>query len=212
MSPDKTRIRRLPEREIRDSSAIHAILDEGLVCHVAYVTGGRPVVLPTLYARDGGRLILHGSKGSGLTGAVKAGSPLSVAVTLIDGLVVARSGFHSSANYRSVVVHGHGTILEGEERRLALNALVDHVIPGRLADIRGPTLAEIRQTAAIALPLTEISAKARTGGPKDDEFDLGTGVWAGVVPMRLESGDPIPSDDLEEGVPIPGYLAPHRRR
>ncbi len=211
MSSDKTRIRRLPEREVVDRAAIDAILDEGFVCHVGYVTGGRPVVLPTLYARDGDRVYLHGSKGSGLTRAVVAGSPLSVAVTLVDGLVVARSGFHSSANYRSVVAHGKGTILDGEERRRALDLLVESLIPGRLADVRPPTAAELRQTATISLPLTEMSAKARSGGPIDDEADIGTGVWAGVLPLRLEAGRPIPSDDLEDDVPTPDYLLPYHR-
>ncbi|HEY6635663.1 MAG TPA: pyridoxamine 5'-phosphate oxidase family protein, partial [Acidimicrobiia bacterium] len=140
---DKTTIRRLPEREVTDLETIEAILDEGFVCHAAYVIDSRPVVLPVLYARDGDRLLLHGSNSMGLARAVRAGSPISVAVTHVDGLVVARSSFHSSANYRSVVVHGHGRLLEDEEKARALDLVVDRVIPGRRADIRESTSAEI---------------------------------------------------------------------
>lgn len=211
MTSEETRIRRLPEREVTDRETINAILDEAFVCHAAYVTNGRPVVLPMLYVRDGNRLILHGSKASGIAKAVRSGSTLSVAVTIVDGLVVARSGFHSSANYRSVVAHGTGSILEGARHERALEVIVDKLFPGRLADIRRPTRAEIRQTAVIELPLDEISAKARTGGPHDDEEDLYTGVWAGVVPMSVVSGDPIPSEDLEDGVAVPSYLSPYTR-
>lgn len=207
---EKTRIRRLPERAVNDRSVINAILDEGFVCHAGYLTEGRPVVIPTLYARDGDRLLLHGSPSSGLVRAVRRESPLSVAVTLIDGVVVARSGFHSSANYRSVVAHGVGSLLDGEERSRALDVIVEALIPGRTADIRQPTEAEWRQTAVIGLMLDEVSAKVRTGGPKDDPEDLATGVWAGVVPLRTVAGEPEPAEDLEEGLSIPQYLKPYR--
>lgn len=208
---DKTRIRRLPERGVDDRMVIDAILDEGIVCHAAYVVDDRPVVIPTLYARDGDRLLLHGSTSSGLVKAVRRGSPLSVAVTLLDGIVIARSGFHSSANYRSVVIHGPGRLLDGEEKSRALDTIVEFLIPGRFTDIREPTEAERRQTAIIEMDLTEVSAKVRTGGPKDDPEDLGTGVWAGVVPMRTVAGDPVPAEDLEDGVEVPGYLDPYLR-
>lgn len=208
---DKTRIRRLPEREVSHRAEINQILDEGFVCHAAYVTDGRPVVIPTLYVRDGDRLILHGSKISGLAKAAAARAPLCVSVTHVDGLVVARSGFHSSANYRSVVIHGIGKVLEGGESRMALDLIVEKLVPGRLADIRPPTKTELRQTAAIELPLTEMSAKARSGGPHDDEADLGTGVWAGVVPLSLVAGPAVPADDLEAGVPVPPYLEQYTR-
>lgn len=208
---DKTRIHRLPEREVDDRSVIDAILDEGFVCHAGYVTEGRPVVIPTLYARDSDRMLLHGSPSSGLARAVREGSPLSVAVTLVDGIVVARSGFHSSANYRSVVVHGAGRLLEGSERARALDIIVEALIPGRLADIREPTELEWRQTAVVELPLAEISAKVRRGGPKDDPADLGTPVWAGEVPLNLVAGTPRPAEDVGDGVPVPPYLDPYRR-
>jgi nitroimidazol reductase NimA-like FMN-containing flavoprotein (pyridoxamine 5'-phosphate oxidase superfamily) len=208
---DKTTLRRLAERGIEDMATIHAILDEGLVCHVAYVTEGRPVVLPTLYARDGDRLLLHGSNSMGLARAVRAGSPLSVAVTHFDGLVVARSAFNSSANYRSVVIHGQGEILEDSGKEQALNLLVDRFIPGRLDDIRASTAAEIRQTSVIALPLDEVSAKAREGGPKDDASDLDSDTWAGVLPFFTAVGEPQPAPDLRPGIETPDYLRSYGR-
>lgn len=208
---EKTTIRRLHERGVDDRAVIDAILDEGFVCHAAYVIDQRPVVIPTLYARDGDRLLLHGSPASGLARAVRSGSPLSVAVTLVDGIVVARSGFHSSANYRSVVVHGTGRLLAGEEKQRALDLIVEALIPGRLVDIREPTEGETGQTAVIELSLDEISAKVRSGGPKDDPIDLGTPVWAGVVPLQMVAGRAQPADDVGPRIPAPGYLSPYRR-
>lgn len=208
---DKTQINRLPERAVTDWESITAILDEGFVCHAAYVTDGRPVVIPILYARDDQRLLLHGSNTMGLAKAVRAGSPLNVAVTHVDGLVVARSAFHSSANYRSVVVHGQGRLLESDEKRAAFDLIVEKLIPGRLADLRDSTDSEIRQTAVIELPLDELSAKVRTGGPKDEPEDMGLDVWAGVVPIGLVAGSPIPADDLKDGIDTPGYLENYRR-
>lgn len=211
MSQDQTRIRRLPERSIEDEEAIRRILDEGFVCHVAYLSDDRPVIIPTLYARDGERLILHGSTSSGITRAVRRGSPLSIAVTHVDGVVVARSGFHSSANYRSVVIHGRGRILEGAEHRHALDLTVAALIPGRLGDIRGHSELELRQTATIEVPLHSVSAKVRTGPPKDDAEDLDSDVWAGVVPLHLQAGTPVPDLHVKPGVTIPDYLNPYRR-
>jgi len=211
MASDKTRIRRLPELAVEGLGQIESILDEGFICHVAYLMDDRPVVIPTLYARDGGRVLLHGSPASGLMLAVKRGSPLSVAVTLVDGLVVARSGFESSANYRSVVIHGNGRLLDGDEHERGLDVLMEALIPGRLADIRRPTTKELRKTAIIAVGLDEVSAKVHAGPPEDSESDLGTGVWAGVVPLELAAGAPLPAPDLEPGVDIPDYLTRYRR-
>ena len=208
---DKTTIRRLPERSVTDREAIDAILDEGFLCHAAYLTDGRPVVIPILYARDGDRLLLHGSNSMGIARAVRDGSPLSVAITHVDGLVVARSSFHSSANYRSVVVHGRGRLLEGDEKHRALDYVVDRVIPGRLADLRASTDAEVGQTAVIELPLDEMSAKVRMGGPNDEPTDMASDVWAGVLPLTLAAGEPVPSEDLAEGIDTPGYLLDYRR-
>jgi nitroimidazol reductase NimA-like FMN-containing flavoprotein (pyridoxamine 5'-phosphate oxidase superfamily) len=208
---EKTTLGRLPERGVEDRATIDAILDEGLVCHVAYVTDGRPVVLPTLYAREGHRVLLHGSNSMGLAKAIRSGSPLSVAVTHFDGLVVARSAFNSSANYRSVVIHGQGEILEDGEKEEALNFLIERLIPGRLGDIRPSTRAEIRQTSVIALSLDEVSAKARAGGPNDEESDLDLDTWAGVLPFFTVVGDPQAAPDLRPGIETPDYLRSFRR-
>jgi nitroimidazol reductase NimA-like FMN-containing flavoprotein (pyridoxamine 5'-phosphate oxidase superfamily) len=204
-------IRRLPEKSVDDRAVIAAILDEGFVCHVAYLIDSRPVVIPTLYVRDGDTCLLHGSTASGIAAAARRGSPLSIAVTLVDGLVVARSGFESSVNYRSVVIHGHGTVLTGDAHRRALDLMVEGLIPGRLADIRPPTHIELRKTAVVAVPLHTISAKVSAGPPEDDVADLGTGVWAGVVPMTTVYGDPEPSPDLEPNVEVPDYLTGYKR-
>lgn len=203
---DPTRIRRLPERAVEDRAGVYAILDDGFVCHAAYVREGRPVVIPTLYARDGDRLLLHGSNSSGLVRAVRNGSPLSIGVTRIEGIVVARSGFHSSANYRSVVVHGSGQLLEGEDHAAALDLIVDWLIPGRVPDIRRPTSSELKQTSVIAVELDRVSAKVRTGDPKDDPDDLESDAWAGVIPISYEFGDPIPAGDLRPEIGVPDYL------
>ena len=203
---DKTRIRRLPERAVEDRAGIYTILDDGFVCHAAYLRDGFPVVIPTLYARDRDRLLLHGSNSSGLVRAVREGSPLSIAVTHIDGIVVARSGFHSSANYRSVVVHGIGQLLADDDHARALSLIVDWLIPGRAGDIRPPTRPELRQTSVIAVDLDQVSAKVRTGDPKDDPDDLASDTWAGVVPISQVFGEPIPAPDLAPGTDVPDYL------
>jgi len=208
---DKTRIRRLPERAVGDKEIVAAILDEGFVCHAGYVIDDRPVVIPTLYVRDEDRVLLHGSNSMGLAKAVRAGSPLSVAITLVDGLVLARSAFNSSANYRSVVIHGIGMLLEGAEKAAAFETIVDKLIPGRLAELRPSTAAEMAQTSVISLTLDEVSAKVRDGGPGDEGEDLTEPVWAGVVPSRLVFGEPEPDVDLADGISLPDYLQPYRR-
>lgn len=211
MTADQTRIRRLPERAVSDLETIHEILDEGFICHVAYLAEAHPVVIPTLYARAGNTIILHGSTSAGITRAVRRGSPLSIAVTLIDGVVVGRSGFNSSANYRSVVIHGHGRILRGQEHIDALDRVVESLIPGRIKDVRRPTGAEIRQTSTIEVSLDQVSAKVRTGPPKDDESDMDADVWAGVIPLSIASGEPLPDPHLRKGINLPDYLDPYRR-
>lgn len=211
MSDPRTQLNRLPERGSDDRELIAEILDDGILCHVGYVIEGRPVVIPTLYARDGHRLLIHGSNTAGMVKAVRRGEPICVTVTHLDALVVARSGFNSSANYRSVIVHGTGRLLAGEEHSHALDLIVEALIPGRTRDIRHPTAAELKQTSVIELDLETASAKTRSGGPHDDPADLDTGVWAGIVPMHTVAGDPVPSEDLEAGVPVPDYLQPGRR-
>lgn len=211
MTEEKTRIRRLPERSVSDRRVIDRILDEGLVCHAGYITANRPVVIPTLYVRDRDRLLLHGSNSMGLVRAVREGSPLSVAVTHFDGLVVARSAFNSSANYRSVVVHGEGRILERSEKEQAFDTIVDKLIPGRLAELRASTESEMKQTAVIELTLDELSAKVRSGGPGDDPADMELPIWAGTIPFNLAPGQPVPDPDLEPGIETPEYLKAYRR-
>jgi hypothetical protein len=208
---DKTRIRRLPERAVTEQETVYSILDEGLVCHAAYVVDARPVVIPILYVRDGERLLIHGSNSMGLARAVRNGSPLSVAVTLFDGLVVARSAFNSSANYRSVVIHGTARLLAEDEKIEAFDLIVEKLIPGRLADLRPSTSTEIAQTSVIELPLDETSAKVRSGGPEDDPNDLDQEVWAGVIPMELVSGEAVPATDLHDRIVLPDYLRSYRR-
>lgn len=208
---DKTRIRRLPERSVDDREVIEGILDEGFVCHAAYVIENRPVVIPTLYVRDEDRVLLHGSNSMGLARAVRAGSPLSVAVTLVDGLVLARSSFNSSANYRSVVIHGTGRLLEGDEKAAAFDVIVEKLVPGRLVELRPSTQTEMAQTSVVSLPLEEVSCKVRQGGAEDEGDDLLQPVWAGVVPTRLVFGEPVPEIDLADGIEVPDYLRPYRR-
>ncbi|MFE5907910.1 pyridoxamine 5'-phosphate oxidase family protein [Streptomyces wedmorensis] len=210
---DRTVPTRSRERASYDKALVHSILDEAYVCHLGFVRDGAPVVLPTLYGRVGDRLYVHGSTGSRPLRAagdgVKApGLPVCLTVTHVDGLVLARSAFHHSLNYRSVVVHGTAhQVTDPEELRTALDALVDHVVPGRSADSRPGNAKELAATAVIRLDLDEVSAKVRTGGPNDDPEDLGLPYWSGVIPVQTGHGAPIPSDDLDPAVALPDYLA-----
>ncbi|TWV56109.1 pyridoxamine 5'-phosphate oxidase family protein [Streptomyces misionensis] len=207
---DRTVPTRSAERASYDKELVHAILDEGYVCHLGFVRDGAPVVLPTLYGRVGERLYLHGSTGSRplrMAGAPDPGLAVCVTVTHVDGLVLARSAFHHSINYRSVVVHGVAhEVTDPEERRLALDTLVDHVVPGRAADSRPANKKELAATAVIRLDLEEVSAKVRTGGANDDPEDLALPHWAGVVPLRKGYEAPVPNADLTSGIEVPDYL------
>ncbi|MEU2353288.1 pyridoxamine 5'-phosphate oxidase family protein [Streptomyces misionensis] len=207
---DRTVPTRSAERAAYDKELVHAILDEGYVCHLGFVRDGAPVVLPTLYGRVGERLYLHGSTGSRplrMAGAPDPGLAVCVTVTHVDGLVLARSAFHHSINYRSVMVHGTAyQVTDPEERRLALDALVDHVVPGRAADSRPANKRELAATAVIRLDLQEVSAKVRTGGANDEPEDLALPHWAGVVPLRKGYEAPVPNADLTSGIEVPDYL------
>ena len=208
----RTTVRRQPDRGRYDRDQVHAILDEGLVAHVGLVSGDGPVVIPMLYGRDGDRLLLHGSTASRLMRGGAKGLDMCVTVTLVDGLVLARSAFHHSMNYRSVVVFGQATpITDLDERRAALDLLVDHIVPGRGPDVRPPSEKELRSTLVLALPLDECSVKLRTGPPLDDEEDLDRDTWAGVVPLTTVPGAPVPAPDLRAGPPVPAYAADYRR-
>jgi hypothetical protein len=205
-------VRRLRERGRYDRAAVHAILDEGFVCHVGFAGARGPVVIPTAYARDGDDLYLHGAAGNAALAALRTGSPVCVTVTLVDGLVLARSAFHHSVNYRSVVVFAVATeVTDLEEKRRALEAVVEHIVPGRGADARPPSDIELRTTRVVRLPIDEASAKVRTGGPKDDPEDMGMAVWAGEVPLRLAPGVPIADPAIPAGVEAPGYVSGYRR-
>ncbi|BBZ39177.1 pyridoxamine 5'-phosphate oxidase family protein [Mycobacterium conspicuum] len=205
---------RYRERASYDREVVHRILDEALICHLGYANAGRPVVLPTTHARRGETLYLHGSTGSGPMLAARAeGLPVCVTATLVDGLVLARSALHHSLAYRSVVVLGDARLVEdAAEKRRALQSLLDHLAPGRAADCRPPNERELAMTAVLALDLVEVSAKVRTGGPVDDPQDLLLPHWAGVVPLTLLAGTPVPADDLDPATPVPPYLTPHRER
>jgi nitroimidazol reductase NimA-like FMN-containing flavoprotein (pyridoxamine 5'-phosphate oxidase superfamily) len=201
---------RAAQRASYDRELVHAVLDEGRVCHLGFVRDGAPVVLPTLYGRVGERLYVHGSTGSRplRSAADGTGLPVCLTVTLVDGLVLARSAFHHSLNYRSVVVHGTARpVRDAEERRAALDALVDHVVPGRAADCRPGDAKELAATAVLALDLAEVSAKVRSGGPSDEPEDLALPHWAGVVPVSVTHGTPVPAEDLRRGTDVPDYLA-----
>ncbi|MFF5707159.1 pyridoxamine 5'-phosphate oxidase family protein [Streptomyces sp. NPDC012794] len=202
---------RARERARYDRETVHSILDQAYLCHLGFVRDGAPVVLPTLYGRVGETLYVHGSTGSRpLLAAGKAdpGLPVCLTVTHVDGLVLARSAFHHSMNYRSVVVHGTAhQVTDAEERRIALDALVDQVVPGRSADSRPANARELAATAVIRLDLNEVSAKVRTGGPNDDPEDLGLPHWSGVVPVAPAYGTPVPAADLAPGIAVPDYIS-----
>lgn len=199
----RTAVRRIPKRATYDRSVVYSILDEALVCHAGFVVDGSPVVIPTIHWREGDTLYVHGSAASRMLRTLRDGVETCVTVTLIDGLVLARSAFHHSMNYRSVVVFGVAREVTGDEKARTLTALVEHVMPGRSAEVRGPNDKELRQTLVLALPLDEVSAKIRTGGPADDEEDYALPVWAGVVPLRLTPGEPISDEGVGE---VPDYV------
>jgi hypothetical protein len=209
---ERSRIRRLPERGSRERALVHAILDEGLLCHVGIASERGPVVIPTLYARDGERIYLHGSPASRLLRSLARGIPVCLTVTLVDGLVLARSAFHHSMNYRSVVVFGTARDVDDpEEKRRALRRIVEHVVPGRSAETRGPNEFEEKYTRVLAVEIEEASAKLRAGGPKDDEADLALPHWAGVIPLRLVPGRPEADPALAPGTPVPASAVDYRR-
>lgn len=210
-SSDRTEVRRLPERAVYDRTTIEAIVDEALICHVGFFANGSPVVIPTIHARVDDILYFHGSPASRMLRGMKKGIEVSIAVTLLDGLVVARTPFNQSMNYRSVIVFGEARLVDDpDEKRLALKAVTDHVTPGRWEDSRPPSDKEIDGTLVLAVPLDEASAKVRIGPPGDDDEDIGLPYWAGVVPLSIVPGTPIPDEGVDW--PAPDYLADYRRQ
>ena len=211
-SSERTRVRRLPERGVYDRGTIDAILDEALICHLAYVQDGEPRVIPTIHARVGDTLYVHGSNASRTLRLAKGGAPVAAEVTLLDGLVLARSAFHHSMNYRSVVVYGRAReVTDPAEKFEAQRALVEHVVRGRADDARLPNDRELNQTTILAIPLEEASAKVRTGPPKDEEEDLELPVWAGILPLTMVPGEPEPDPLLPSGIDPPAYVRDYRR-
>lgn len=202
----RTTVRRLPKRAEYDRSLIYQILDEGFVCHVGFVVDGQPFVIPTAYARVGDSLYIHGSAASRMLRTLEGGVEVCVTVTLVDGLVLARSAFHHSINYRSVVVFGKAVPIYDSDRKLeVLRAFTEHVVPGRWDEVREPNQDELKATTVLALPLTEASAKIRTGPPIDDEQDYQLPVWAGEIPLRIVADLPVADPRLESGIDPPSY-------
>ena len=198
---ERTQVRRLPKRGAYDKAQVHAILDEGFVCHIGFVVDGQPYVVPTGYGRVGERLFIHGSAASRMLRTLDKGVELCFTVTLVDGYVLARSAFHHSMNYRSVMVLGKARLLtEKSEKLEGLRAVTNHIVPGRWEEVRQPTDQELKATSVLALDLEEVSAKIRTGPPIDDEEDYALPVWAGVVPLRSVPGQAIPDARLLAGL------------
>jgi uncharacterized protein len=206
-STSRTQVNRHDERGHYDMDTVNAILDEGFVGHLGFVADRQPVVLPMLYARKGDQLYLHGSPRARALGLGSGGSQLCFTVTLIDGIVLARSAFHHSINYRSVVVYGEGRqVTDRDEKLESMTLLVDHVVPGRSADARGASDGELKATEMVALTISEASAKVRTGPPMDTKKDLKLPVWGGVLPIGLIAGEPV-ADEFANGTPLPDYIA-----
>jgi uncharacterized protein len=203
---DRTRVRREPERGAYDRATIEAILDEGLVCHLGFVCDGQPYVIPTLYGRAGNGVYVHGSSASRMLRTLRGGVHACLTVTLIDGVVLARSIFNHSINYRSVVVLGRAVEVDDvDEKARALEAFSARLLPGRWAEVRPPTPIELKATSILRMPLDEASAKVRTGPPRDDEPDYDWPVWAGVIPLALAAGDPQPAPRLQPGFEPPTW-------
>ena len=202
---ERTQVVRRSQRGVYDKPQVHAILDEGFVCHVGFVMNGRPFVIPTAYARSGEQLYIHGSPASRLMKGQEV--DVCLTVTLLDGLVLARSSFHTSINYRSVVVLGKARLVTDlEEKRQALRCFTNHVISGRWEQTKQPIDSELKATSVLALPLAEVSAKIRTGPPIDDEEDYALPVWGGVVPVLQSFGEPLPDDRVLEGITPPAVI------
>src|SRR5688572_23336669 len=209
---NRTKLKRLPKRGHFEREIIYQILDEAFICHVGFVVNGQPFVIPTSFARIDDRLVIHGSAASRMMRNLSEEIEVCVTVTLIDGLVLARSAFHHSMNYRSVVILGRARLVdENEEKNLALEALTEHIVPGRWNDVRWPTELELKATTVLKLAIDEASAKIRTGGPIDDEEDYAMEVWAGVLPLTTATGEPIADERLDPSIAVPEYITKYTR-
>jgi nitroimidazol reductase NimA-like FMN-containing flavoprotein (pyridoxamine 5'-phosphate oxidase superfamily) len=204
---NRNKVKRLPERGHYDAATIYPIVDAALICHVGFAIDNQPYVIPTLHARQGDSILLHGAKGNRLLRHIQSGGPVCITVTVMDGIVLARSVFHHSINYRSAVLFGTGAIVEGDEERMqALEAFTERLIPGRWRDARPPSPIELKQTTIVAVPIESASAKIRTGPPKDEDEDMDLPVWAGVLPLQYVAGAPIADAQLDPGVELPDYI------
>ena len=203
---ERTRVKRIHERGHYDRETVHAILDAGMICHMGFAVDGKPFVVPTAYWREDDTIYVHGSSASRTLRSLRGGIEVCIAVTHVDGLVLARSGFHHSINYRSVMIFGTAELVEdADERMAALKAFMDRVTPGRWDEVRPPDAQEFKATMVLRVPLVEVSAKVRTGPPIDDDDDYALPCWAGVVPLGTATGQPIPDPKLPDGVPVPDY-------
>jgi uncharacterized protein len=204
---ERTRIFRKPGRGSHDRELVHSILDEALTCHVGFVVEGQPFVIPTIHAREGETLYLHGARGNRMLRALGDGVECCVTVSLFDQLVLARSAQHHSLNYRSAMVFGAAReVTDPEEKQRALRAVIEHIAPGRSEQVRGPNETELRSTKVLAIPIDEASAKVRTGHAADDEEDLSLPYWAGLLPVTQVAGEPIPAPDLNGDIPVPEHV------
>jgi uncharacterized protein len=208
----RVRVKRMPDRAKYDRATVEAILDEGLICHLGFVAEAQPYVIPTIYARDGDKLLIHGSAAGRTLREVSGKIPVCLTVTIVDGLVLARSAYHHSMNYRSVVILGSATeIVERRAKLAAMRALVEHMIRGRWDDVRHPNEQELRATMVLSLPIDEVSAKVRVGPPIDDEEDYARDTWAGIVPLSLDAHAATADPRLRTGTPLPTYARYYRR-
>jgi hypothetical protein len=208
----RSEVRRIPERGVYDKETIYSILDEALICHIGFTTVAGVVVIPTIHARVGDTLYLHGSHASRMMRAIPH-EEICVTATIVDGIVAARSAFHHSMNYRSVVVFGTPRVVDdADERMVALEAVTEHVLPGRWDEARQPSDKENKSTELLALSIDEASAKVRMGPPVDDDEDMDLDIWAGVIPLAVSPGDPIPAPDLKGGIDIPPSVADYGPR
>jgi nitroimidazol reductase NimA-like FMN-containing flavoprotein (pyridoxamine 5'-phosphate oxidase superfamily) len=209
---ERTRVIREPQRGVYDRAAIYEILDEGFICHVGFAVDGQPFVIPTMYARVGDAIYFHGSAASRMLRNVSAGVSVCVTVTLVDGLVLARSVFNHSMNYRSVVALGKATLVDaGAEKLEALRGFTEKILPGRWEEARQPNEKELKATSILRLALNEVSAKVRVGPPEDDAEDYALEIWAGVLPMELKAGAPIRDERCDAAIAVPGYVSNYHR-
>jgi uncharacterized protein len=209
---NRSKVKRVPKRAHYDEATIYAILDAGQICHIGFIHHGRPVVIPTIYGRSGNVLYIHGATVSRLITELSKGIDIALSVAHVDGLVLARSAFHHSMNYRSAVLFGTAMLVENHEKSMALKAISDHLIPGRWEEVREPNEKELKATSVLKITIEEGSAKVRTGDPVDDEEDYDLDIWAGVLPFQAVVGEPIPDLRIKEGVPVPPSVLNFRKK